>query len=672
MLIKARPVAGDERLGMEFLHLLEPFVYPRTFFSHPTEAVARIKARIEAEAASGENIKLRAGGIRDIEFVIQTLQLLNGGKNRNIREANSMQALRRLESEQLLSAGETATLAGAYAFFRTVEHRLQMLLNTQTHSIPQDGRTRTSLARRLGLSSAEDLDEVNKNHLKAVRRIFDAVLSVRAEPVDTSIASIVDGCVGKEGIDRILGGIGFRDVRKASRNLSLLVSGSSLTGTRVLDTRVRDAFRGVAGVLFADIAQTPSPDLTLNNLTVLSEAQKLPEQLYSQLADGKFRKFVLRICSISPRLAKGLAGDPLLLECLSGNIASLAAGPQMILPPSPDLVLFKHQQELRAGIRHLLGFTSFEEFTRELTLVADWILATVFTGGTQRYRFKDFPLAIFALGKYGTREINLDADLDLFFVSRKHARISQSSIERTAGAIMKRLSEVSDHGKLYDVDARLRPEGKNSPLVVDRTGYRKYLAERASLWERQSLTRVRFICGNPGVGQEVLNDVNAFVYETPLPQDWTGTIVAMRRKMETRSRTHARDFIDIKLGAGGMADIEFLAQMLQLKFGRIMTELRGKETRTVLLNSVPFGLEKADAETLSDAYGFLRQLEKLMRFVLEEKGSILPGGGELDTIARCSDQSSGDRLKARVISTMKDVRARFLRVARRMALPEGA
>jgi glutamate-ammonia-ligase adenylyltransferase len=547
-----------------------------------------------------------------------------------------------------------------------------MLLNTQTHSIPRDARTRTSLARRLGLWSGEELDRTNEKHLKAVRRIFDAVLSVPAEPVDTNIASIVDGCVGKEGIDRILGAIGFRDVRKASRNLSLLVSGSSLTGTRVLDTRVRDAFRGVAGDLFADIAQTPSPDLTLNNLTLLSEAQKLPEQLYSQLMDRKFRKFVLRICSMSPRFTKGLAGDPLLLECLSGNIASLAEGGSTVLPPSQDLVRFKHQQELRAGIRHLLGFTSFEEFTRELSLVADWILATVFTGVTQQYRFKDFPLAIFALGKYGTREINLDADLDLFFVSGKHARISQSNVEKAAAELMNRLSAISDHGKLYDVDARLRPEGKNSPLVVGRTGYRKYLAERASLWERQSLTRVRFICGNPGVGQEVLDDVNAFVYETPLPQDWTTTTVAMRRKMETRSRTHVRDFIDIKLGAGGMADIEFIAQMLQLKFGRMMTELRGKETRTVLLNSVPFGLEKADAEALSDAYGFLRQLEKLMRLVMEEKGSILPGGGELDTIARCSDQSSGDRLKARVISTMKDVRARFLRVARRMALPEGA
>ncbi len=159
------------------------------------------------------------------------------------------------------------------------------------------------------------------------------------------------------------------------------------------------------------------------------------------------------------------------------------------LPPATELAEFKAQQELRAGVRHVLGFSSFEQLTEELSSLADFIVSTVTAQELRKARVRASSFALLALGKFGTRELSFDADIDLLFVADSAAVKKGDAAEKAASAIMRRLSEVSERGRLYEVDARLRPEGRNSPLVVELGAYRKYLKERASLWERQSLTQ---------------------------------------------------------------------------------------------------------------------------------------------------------------------------------------
>ncbi|MGH9429816.1 MAG: hypothetical protein ACRD2L_26320, partial [Terriglobia bacterium] len=332
MLIKARPVAGDVEFGNEFLRQLEPFVYPRTFFHHPAESIARIKARIETAIDGEENIKLQAGGIRDIEFIVQALQLLNGGKDKSIREGNTLRALEKLRSAGLVSQEETETLRSAYIFFRTLEHRLQTMLNTQTHTMPGDARMRSTLARRLRLSSARELLDCTEAHSHVVRRVFDEVLSVgEKKGGEADIATLIDGNVDEKAVAKVLARFGFQDGRRAAKNIAILTLGSSLTGARDLDARSRSVFRTVASDLFDAISATASPDMTLHNLTSLVGAQKLPDLIYAQLGDARFRKFILTICSISPRIVKGLATHPLLMETLASDEEFLV-GPRLFSP----------------------------------------------------------------------------------------------------------------------------------------------------------------------------------------------------------------------------------------------------------------------------------------------------------------------------------------------------
>ena len=666
MLIKARPVGGDAALGRQFIDQLQPFVYPRTFFHHPAESIARIKARIEAKVGDEANIKLMAGGIRDIEFVVQALQLLNGGKKKNLREPNTMRAIDALVSDGLLAEPEGAVLTGAYVFYRTLEHRLQTLLNTQTHTLPSDDATLSGIARRMDLHAPRELLETVRQHLGAVRQIFDQVLSLKSPQAPPGIAAVIDGGITDEQREEILQGIGLRDVRQASRHLKSL-TGTSLNGTGEFDARARDALRAVAPDLFQEIGKTPDPDMTLRNLTTLVSAQPFPQQIYTQLREPQFRKFLLSICAISPRFTRGLSRSPLLLETIASDIGSLAEGTMVTLPPTAEIAEFKAHQELRIGVRHVLGFSSFEQLTQELSRLADFIVSTVTAQELRKGKVRASSFAVLALGKFGTREPGFDADIDLLFVADAAAQHKGDAAEKAASGIMRRLSDVSERGRLYEVDARLRPEGRNSPLVVEIGAYRKYLQERASLWERQSLTRLRFVCGDEGLGQKVMNAAESFLYDQPLPPGWVEETVAMRRKMETRTRTRGPELLDIKLGPGAMADIEFLVQMIQMRHGGKVKTLRGKSVPEVLRVAVFPLLEEKERSFLRSIYLLYRETEKLMRVTLEERGSVLPAGPALETLARCLAGMTGDALRNRLASSMKQTRALFLEATARMA-----
>ena len=663
MLIKARPVAGDTEFGSGFLQNLGPFVYPRTLSEHPAASVARIKSRIEEEVADEPNIKLMAGGIRDIEFVAQTLQLINGGGNPAIRESNTLKALAVLEEHRLLTKKEHEALREAYTLYRTIEHRLQMMLNTQTHTLPRDGRAFEVLARRSGLSGAAELRRALDTNLAAVRKIFTQVLGGEGESAGVGILPLLGGKADDRSAVRAVSGMGFRDVRSAVQNIRLLARGGAPAGMPGPDARAREALAAVASGLFEGISGTPDPDATLASFILLATAQVLPDLFYIQLGDPGYRKFILAICAVSPRLARELGRQPLLLELISSDPEGLAS-PRGLPPPVPhDLAAFKSRHELMAGVSHLLGFTGFDALTGEISAIASSVVTASHAAVRRRVKKSFPPLAVFALGKFGTEELGFDADLDLLFVAGDAGDSARPAQEEVAARILAGVTASASGERLYEADVRLRPEGKSAPLVVEAGSYAKYLAARASLWERQSLTRLRFVAGDRAVGGYVSAMVSAWVYEAPLPQGWGERIVAMRRAMETRSKTRRENFIDLKLGPGGMADVEFIVQMFQLKFGGMRPELRGGRVSDVLRQGwFPPGMP-GEATFLASAYAMYRRLELLMRIGLEDRGWVLPQGEKLQRLARLYDGSSGAALQSRLVATMKRVRQEFLEIA---------
>jgi glutamate-ammonia-ligase adenylyltransferase len=663
MLIKARPVAGDMAFGSGFLRKLEPFVYPRSLSERPAESVARIKSRIEAGVAGEPNIKLMAGGIRDIEFIAQALQLINGGHTPSVRESNTLRALAALEEQRLLTKEEHLTLRGAYTLYRTVEHRLQMMLNTQTHTLPREARAFEVLARRTGLSGAADLRRALDANLGEVRRIFAQVLGGEGGTPGAGIQAILGGGQDERSVTRFVTGMGFHDARGAAHNIRLLSRGGAPAGMPGPDARAREALASIAPVLFDGIMATPNPDVTLSSVTLLATAQPMPHLFYKQLGDPGYRRFILAICAVSPRFARELGRHPLLLELIPSEPEGLASPPDLSPPGPRDVAPFKSRNELMAGVRHILGFTDFDALTAEISAIASSVVAASYAAARRKGKTSGTPLAVFALGKLGTEELGFDADIDLLFVAGDAGDSAKPAQENLAERILAGVTTSSSGDRLYEADVRLRPEGKSAPLVVEAASYAKYLATRASLWERQSLTRLRFVAGDRVVGGYVSAFVSSWVYESPLPPGWGEKIVAMRRAMETRIRTRRSPFIDLKLGAGGMADVEFIVQMIQLKFGGARPEIRGGSVGTVLKGAwLPPGMP-GEPVFLASAYAMYRRLELLIRIGIEERGWVLPEGKKLYRLARLYDGSSGTALESRVAATMKRVRQEFLEIA---------
>ncbi|MDH4070701.1 MAG: hypothetical protein OEV30_09765 [Ignavibacteria bacterium] len=658
MLIKARPVGGDHEIGHHLLHQLSPFVYPRTHFINPAESVSRIKEKIEASTTEG-NIKLRAGGIRDIEFAVQTLQLLHGGRDAAVRSGNTLEAIRKLTARKLLSADEKEILSAAYSLFRTVEHRLQIALNTQTHTLPADAREFTALARGIGFRDRKEFAEHIDRYFQGVKLIFDEILSGSGDP-GSKASSLGDVSGMEEYLRRNL----FRDHKKALRNMQVLSGGSGMSGERRLDNRQTDAFRAVAGILLEGIVASPVPDMTLANLANLASVQAFPEQFYRQLKDKAFRSMIMRVCGTSTTLSKAMARFPELPERIGAGQHSESVS---IPETATGLPAYKDKSESMLGILHLLGVITFDEMTAGLTNLADSMVGAIGTRVRKRRRLRSLPLAAFALGKYGTGELSFGSDLDLLFICQSGKGVKRAPLERFCQDLVRGLSDISEHGQLYDVDARLRPEGRSAPLVADVEGLGDYLTTRASLWERQSMTRIRLVWGDPKVGSAVIDLVNSFVYDSPLPGGWTDTIVAMRKKMESRSRVRRTGYIDIKLGAGGMVDVEFIAQMIQLSEARRLPSLQGPLPAVTIIRMAPRKvLKRTEAAFLEKQYRLFRDLEKLMRLTIGERGSILPEGEKLETLSRCHDQSDGPKLRQSVSAGMQEVRSLLESVAGRL------
>jgi len=661
MLIKARGVAGDAGLAHEFIEMIGPFRFPRLLGPEALEEIAAMKRRLETEVVrAGErdrNVKLSPGGIRDIEFIVQTRQLLHAGRQPFIAQAGTLPALRKLAEYHLLSREEAATLAGAYEFLRDVEHRLQMESHLQTHVLPAERPARERLARLMGCAGLEEFEAALHRHRHAVRALYERVFAAETrDGTDAGEPALPDLATQEAAWKELLARHAFRDPDHALRLARTFVHGPGFghvparterAGRRLLarllalcprpDTlEQRRAAAGPDGDPRARWLSDPDRVLArLDHFVSVYGARALLFETW--MAQPSLFELLLLLFDRSEFLAATAIRTPDLLDDLeqSGRLreskttartlAELRRGAE-----DADQRLWirrYHQAEfLRVGLRDILGLADFEQHLRELTALAEACLQYALEVALRRHRFKTCPLCIIGLGKLGGAELTYGSDLDVVFVADDTVR-NLPALQRVAVTLLDLISSPTEHGVAFKLDARLRPDGEKGLLVNALRAYAEYYRHRAQLWEIQALTRARPVAGHAALGARFLEMARRFTdFRQPAAPvaawapDWKARIAHMRARIEKERTPAGQDALAIKTGAGGLMDAEFLAQALCLEHGWWEPNTLAALERARAERALP----EDKATALLDNYRRLRRIEGILRRWSYEGEAELP------------------------------------------------
>ena len=677
--LKARPVAGDRALGETFLGNLTPFVYRRYLDFATVEDLKDMKARIEGALAGarskGVNVKLGRGGIREIEFVIQSLQLVHAGKDERIRERNSLRALRCLAETRYLAAEEGERLSAAYRFLRDVEHKIQLVDERQTHVIPADAEE-LHLARRLGYARGEPSAALQRfrddcrRYMDAVyasfRTLFYSSRQAIGRETDARLAGLLAELEDEAGTDARLRELGFREIPEARENLRLLRDGAPASPAT---PRRKKLLLEVAPALLGEITRAPDPDLALHNMARFLAAIGARSSFLALLAENlPTLRVLVRLFGSSEFLSQILIRHPEMLDSLvradlvrvelakqdmARELASLLATTRTYEDLLDVLRRFRNEQFLRIGINDLEGLLPFPAVSSQLSDLADVCLEAVLQVAEvetlQRYGLAAAPgrFAVIGMGKLGSRELTYNSDLDLIFVYVPGASPAADApatetvsvheyFTRLAQAMLTTLQVPTREGRLYRIDTRLRPSGNKGPLVSSLDAFSRYHTESSQLWERQALIKARAVTGDPALMREVETITERFVYAATLRDDEIREIHRLRMRMERELAGDEREGFNIKTGRGGIVDIEFLTQMLQLRHGTAAPSVRKRATRHALAALAEAGVvPPEDAAALLQSYAFLRTLTNRLRIERDQSVEALEREGErLPALAR--------------------------------------
>jgi glutamate-ammonia-ligase adenylyltransferase len=670
MLIKTRHVAGDKALAAEFIEMIQPFRFPHSISERVLHEVTLVKDRIEREVVGTDelerNVKLGRGGIREIEFIVQSLQVLHAGLLPFLQISPTLPCLEKLEQYHLLAGDEIGPLSAAYRFLRDVEHRLQMENNLQTHTLPGDRRAQLRLARLMDFKSWEKFGSALQAHTRNVRRIYNKLLKRESPEAQSILPPEFDG---KElEWEKLLAAHSFREPETAFRVFKEFAEGpdevhvSPRTGElarelilKYLALCVEKCRTGVAPVSIKktdfrdgrDAHPTLSdPDRVLTRLASFISAYAARVPLL-ELWNGNPPLFQLMLLLFdrSEFLAEMAIRTPDLIDDVvtGGRLHQRKTADQILKElrrGSSDLDQFVwlrryHETELmRLGLRDILGLADFEQNLVELSALADACLQYALEIVMRKHRFKTPPMVIVGLGKLGGEEIDYGSDLDLLFVTDAPAK-GLAKLQRLAVELMELLSRRTEQGMVFRTDARLRPDGEKGLLVNTLDAYGQYHRHRAQLWEIQVLTRTRPVAGNLKLGEHfqklavTLTDFGNAELRFGLTQvtgtatsrggarrsempacftlEWKKQIHEMRLRIEKERTPRGQDDLAIKTGIGGLMDAEFIAQSLCLENG-------WHEPNT--LRALERGRDAGflpDADRLLENYRALRHVEGILR-----------------------------------------------------------
>jgi glutamate-ammonia-ligase adenylyltransferase len=657
-LLRARPVAGALEIGHQLRAELNHFVF-RSYLDFDTLRQLRaMKRQIEAElktpAMIERNIKLGRGGIRELEFIVQALTLIYGGRDPRLRIEQTVGALEKLGSLGYMPAQRARELSDAYLFLRDVEHKLQIVAGLQTHVMPADEHGMRALAARMGFGkqpgALEKFSEQLKSHRALVAMQFRETLAGGEEESTRSVSSAAElawnSALDPGSSTRYLRELGFARAKESAPQLELLARGPEHAPT---SPRRRELLERLGPMLLDEISALPDPDLALMNLAEFIGAIGARTSFLALLEQHPAtRRIVLRLFASSAYLSTIFIRHPDMLDTLvRSDLAAMRRTPAALsdelaglIAASPDfesqldaLRAFRHQEFLRIAIADLGGYLELSEVERELTSLAETVLNEAIALARIQIEAR-FPipatmrLCAIAMGRLGAGEMSYNSDLDLIFVYDDRAEVDAGSREITSRITQKLIAILETRtreGYAYKLDLRLRPSGNAGPLVTSIAGFRDYHRQSSAVWERQALVRGRVITGDPELGREVEAARQEFVYGRGLTAAEIGEIAAMRRRMEKEIGAEDKTRLNIKQGRGGLVDVEFLTQMMALAHGYRSPELRVRGTIALLqaLDRVHL-LTHADAAVLEDDYRFLSRLENRLRIESDRPAWAVP------------------------------------------------
>lgn len=665
-LLRARPIAGDRAFGQRALDALRPFVYRRavdpSLAAQMAEMIAR--ARRELRVDLERDVKLGRGGIREAEFFVQALQLIWGGRHPELSAPGTIDALTRLRSAGLVSDREADTLAEAWALLRRVEHRVHVRAGYQTHALPESPAELERFAASLGYASAAALEEALSTARSGVERLFASLLPSGAPEEDTGWDPLLDLVARGAGADELGGPLAerlpVRDAYEAASQLARLGRGASSPLGPVSWERLPALGR----MLMAEVAGAADPDSALAFLAEFF-ARLGGQWPYERLLleQPRVTRRLVGLFGASGTLSSALVGHPEDIDLLLASAApprediavahdELAASlgddpdPEQLVP---ELRRLKRETTLRIGLAYVGGELDLGEAADRLSELAEGQVRVALLAATRwAERRWGSPsgggggLVVCAMGKLGGRELGFGGDLDLVFLYGADGETEPTSAGRSAshGELFARvaqrtmllLSQRDAEGPGYETDTRLRPSGSRGTLVVSLGGFDAYHERRAAAWERQALLRARPIAGDAEVGRLAEERFARLAYEGPPPP--AEELAEMRARIQRELAGETPDRYHPKLGYGGLVDVEFLVQWLQMRHGSDEA-VRTPSTPAAIEALARAGhLARVDAQALRDAYELFRGVEQSLKLHGEHAPMLEPRGRTGAHVAR--------------------------------------
>ena len=624
MLIKADFIFGDNSMYRTFSDYLSHFIYPQTFSVSPLKQVKKLKREIEKHLEHEENIKLGSGGIRNIEFSVQALQLLNGGRISELRTPNTLDAISRLKDKGLITLKEAEIFTDAYIFYRKIEHYLQLMNDTQTHTIPTNSKILNSLAAYLGFKTVIEFRKKVLSSRNNVLRIYNSIIGNEKEKLPINYKSKLY----------------FKNKSKAERDLDYLRSGKGLLNQKQFDNASTSAFLKIEDSLIDYLSGSKYPDTVLENFVRIIRNVPFASLWYTEFADNKFFNHFLNICEYNLKAVNFFAEDKELREYfITRKIFEKINADKM-----GDLTTKNFLFHLLCG--YTLKIINAENVSRSLK---DFLNVKIKTLAVKTLDMEMTNYFIAALGSFGSGEMSFSSDIDLIFVVNNSDKFNK--IEKTFQTF---LSNLKKELSPFNVDCRLRPEGKSSQLVWKLDSYKDYLLNRARTWEFQSLCKLSYTAGNRNLFNKYLKSVIRQINnldEKKLKKD----ILEMRRRLYPADFSGLSDIFDIKKGRGGIVDLEFVLQYQILSDSKLFSDLRGKRNKQVLETLSRTNKKiRLIKDELIIGYYFLKNLELANQSVFNINGSqIILEPDKLEQLLSFLQISSYNKLKTRLSKITK-------------------
>ncbi len=691
-MIKARPLAGDLAAGALFLERLRPYIWRKHLDFAAIQDIHSIKRQINAHhgggriALAGHNIKIGRGGIREIEFFAQTQQLIWGGRFPELRVPATCQAIEALTRAGRVSPETAKDMLSSYRFLRRVEHRLQMVDDKQTHSLPEEGPKLQALAVFLGYPDLAAFRADMFGHLSQVEKRY-AALFEEAAPLGGPGNLVFTGTEDDPATLETLAKIGFAEPPKIAASVRGWHHGRYRAMRSV---RARELLTELMPALLQALGRTAQPDNAFLRFDQFLSRLPAGVQIFSLFhANPALLNLLADILGGAPRLAELLSAHTNLLDSvLSPEFLSrppealaLAADLGQALSQARDfqdtldvLRRWKGEREFQVGVQMLNGLLPTGEAGTVLADIAQTTLAALQPAVEAEFvrvhgRVPGGDLAIVAYGKLGGREMTVTSDLDLIFLWDAPAETETSDGEkklpvslyyqRLVQRFLNAVTAPTGEGKLYEIDLRLRPSGNKGPIATNLDGFVTYQHDNAWTWEHLALTRARPITGASAFQSRIAAAIGEVLTRPRDPVKLTTDVAEMRALM---AREHkARTPWDIKHWRGGLIDVEFIAQYLQLRHASTHPSILATNTASALARAVDAGvLAPADGETLRQALRLWQTVQGLLRLTLE--GDFDPAeapAGVKQALARATEAVDFAALEANMIDRSARVLAIF-------------